>query len=94
MDFILADTNILLRLLVKNETYATNINFLVKKNLCVVLLKTVALLHPLFLPCARAQIENSPGSLGKMDEAMFNIYNLLIKLAKYEPKLPIMSVII
>lgn len=89
LDFIIADTNILIKLLIKNESYGTNVNFLVKKNLTVVLLKTIASLHPLFLPLA--PIDNSAVGVGKMDEAIHNIYTLLIKLAKYEPKLPIMS---
>ncbi len=89
-DFIIADTNIMIKLLVKNESYATNINFLVKKNLPVVLLKTISLLHPFFLPSA--PIDNSTLNMAKMDEAVNNIYILLIKLAKNEPKLPIMSV--
>ena len=64
--------------------------FLVKKNFTVVLLKTIASLHPLFLQSA--QVDTSAVSLLKMDDAINNINTLLIKLAKYEPKLPIMSV--
>ena len=89
-DFIIADTNILIKLLIKNESYGTNVNFLVKKNLTLVLLKTIASLHPLLL--SSATVDNTALNIGKMDEAVNNIYILLIKLAKYETKLPIMSV--
>jgi hypothetical protein len=89
-DFIIADTNILIKLLIKNESYGANVNFLVKKNLTVVLLKTIATLYAL-LSSSRS-IDNTAFDIGKMDDAVNNIYILLIKLAKYEPKLPIMSV--
>ena len=76
--------------MIKGDNYATNMNFLVKKNLPVILLKTISTLHPQFKNLD--QMDTTPNNISKIDEAITNIFLLLNKLFKYEPKLPIMSV--
>ncbi|KAJ3274298.1 Cytosolic carboxypeptidase 1 [Terramyces sp. JEL0728] len=90
IDTSIVITNLLLRLITTCESASSNMIMMTKKNLCQILLVTIYNIHHDYLN--NSSISNvSLNILQRTDEIFMNIFTILCKLSKYEPKLALLA---
>ncbi|KAJ2996878.1 Cytosolic carboxypeptidase 1 [Globomyces sp. JEL0801] len=91
VDTTVVITNLIVRLVNFCEGSAANISLMAKKNLCPILLQTVYSIHQEHYNLSLSTYSISSNMNQRIDEVYSNSFQLLAKLAKYEPKISLLA---
>lgn len=81
-------TNLLIRLINGAESSTSNISFMAKKQLCPILIQS---LQAIYSEHFSNPTNMTPNLAMRVDEVCLNLFTLMSKLAKHEPKLALIA---
>lgn len=84
-------TNFFIRLITAAENGIMNGSYLAKKGLCVILLQNLQTIVSEYLSPSNEMNTLTPTLSVRIDETFLNIFTLLTKLSKSEPKLALLA---
>ncbi|KAI8587974.1 hypothetical protein BDZ88DRAFT_508392 [Geranomyces variabilis] len=92
LDITIIVTNLLLRLTMGTEQNASNTAFVARKSLSIALLKCLQNIFREHIKAdGRCVVFGVANAVQRVDELLANVYTLLVKIAKFDPKLALLA---
>ena len=88
MDSSVVITNLLMRL-INSECSSTNISSMAKKQLCPIIIQNIQAIYSEHLADGGSSL--SVNMAQRVDEVFLNLFTLLTKMAKHEPKMALLA---